>query len=241
MIDNKIITGDNRLPVMKALKNDRTIMQMSLAGTNFTRLTVVNEIARKNDHLHFIVNCPQGFREAAASVFRWVIFFSFSGEEGIPHVFETSGGEFLENNTLLLRFPETIRQNQRRRHARIKLAPGSRLTARSSDKQYAMAINDISEGGALVMNETPCDPPRQLLKKDQALTDLYIDLTPDDPEKEPISIERATVRRVAVSASSGNFHYGLMFTDISEQEAKRLKESIDLKNYQKPRKKLKVE
>lgn len=209
---------------------------MSLPETNFSKLTTITGVEQKGKGPSFTINCPVGFKEAVRQYDDWPLSFSFTGDQGIPFIFTTSGGTFADEKTLIIGFPDTIRENQRRQYVRIKLGSEARLKARISDRQYTMSLVDVSEGGALVMVEEKKAAGRPLLSKNQPLTNLQLERLSKKQAHDPITVDAAVVRRVAVGATSGNYHYGIMFTDIKKDEAQRLKNALNVDRPQKPRK-----
>lgn len=243
MADDTAITSDTeQLRLFKELKEEKTILQMSLAETDLSKLTFVSGVGQKQQGPCFTVGCPAVFARAVRADMERPLVFFFIDKQGVPYTFASSADSVIDDDKgLLLRFPDEIRRNQRRRHVRIKLDSGACLTAWTGDIKYHMSINDISEGGALAMIQESGDPPKQLLSPDEKLLDLRIQLAPGKSDNVAVTVNQAVVRRVAVSAISGRFQYGIMFTDVDDEESQKLKRGLESKYPQKFRRKVKTE
>lgn len=225
MNDIEQIKGKKRWQVFEQLIKSRFLLHMHLKGTDYDKLTVVTGIKTEKNRPVFMVDGPPGLHRAISSLADAEFLFNFTGETGIPYTFKATGGRFLDNTTLQLDFPEVIRRKQRRSYFRIKPPVGVVMTAIVDDTPYSISIVDISEGGALVMfaGKKARIP---VLAEGHKLKHLEITLTPGEPEKPPVAVKEAIVRRVVTNTASGKYHYGIMYSKISRDEQRKLREHI---------------
>ncbi|MDY6822188.1 MAG: PilZ domain-containing protein [Thermodesulfobacteriota bacterium] len=225
MNDAERITEKKRWQVFEQLIKNRYLLNMHLKGTEFEKLTVVTEIKTQKNRPVFMVDIPQGLNRAMERVNKPEFLFTFTGESGIPYMFKTTPGRFVNTTTLMLDFPDEIRRKQRRAYFRIKPPVGVSLRATVDEDTYSMGIVDISEGGALVMfSARKGNVP--VLDEGHKLKHLEISLFPDEPEKPPVAVTEAVVRRVVANPVSGKYQYRVMFSKIAREEQQTLRENI---------------
>lgn len=226
MSDGEMLTGQEALEIIESLKTNSTILQMHLQGTHFKKLTVVTGIKRRGGKTILAVDHPPGFDKAAKNINRWEICFTFTGVHGIPYSFTTLGGTVVAaDNTIMVEAPAAVERKQRRKHLRVKPPPGASIKARIAGDAYDIQIINISLGGALVMFSSP-GMGHEAVQLGQEISDIVIDLYPGKADRDPVRVDRAVVRRVLTEHVTSKQHYGLMFIDMTQKEAKRLKDYI---------------
>jgi len=226
MMENDSTNRQDPLTVFRQLQQEGLILYMSLQGTLFKKLTVIDQVSSGSNQLLFAVNCPEGYPEAAAGLKEKVFDFTFIGKDGIPCRFTTTGGKITKGNKLLFKIPAVVEQRHRRRHFRIKMPPGASLTARVNGDEKKMAMIDISQGGTLITGFGDDRKARQF-QNGQELTDLRLNLlTSSGNDTAPVLVRRAEIKRVVFEKNTEIYYYGMMFKEITKNENQRLKEQI---------------
>ena len=88
-----------------------------------------------------------------------------------------------------------------------------------------LGVINISLGGALVMFPGS-DADQNPVQMGQEISDIVIDLYPSKADRVPVRVDKAVVRRVIIEHVTNKQHYGLMFIDMAQKEASRLKDYI---------------
>ncbi len=227
MTDNEPNTSnDQKLALFRQLQQDGLILHMSLQGTSFKKLTVIDQVSSSdNNQSLFAVSCPKGYQDAVEGLGEKSFDFTFIDKNGIPSRFTTTGGKIIKGNRLLFKIPATVEQRHRRRHFRIKMPAGAYLTARADGQEKKLAMIDVSQGGALITGFGD-DRKQKQFEDNQELTDLSLNLLTSGEEVAPVSVRRAEIKRVVFEKNTESFYYGLMFKEITKSENLRLKERI---------------
>lgn len=148
MEKSETIEHHRRFDVFEHLLRDRTLVKMNLIGKPFEHLTVVTGTRVRQNVPFFLIDCPEGFRDATADMKDCRIHFEFIGHDHIIYKFRTSGREFVQNE-VCIRFPDTIYRLQRRNDFRVSPPIGTKLRLKVR-QQHEFSILNLSRTGALI-------------------------------------------------------------------------------------------
>ncbi len=198
---------------------------MHLLGHQYERLTVVTGIRNPHKTPLFLIDCPQGFKEAAAGSDDCRMRFEFTGKDKIKYVFRTRGQTLLDKE-ICIRFPEVIERVQRRRHFRLSPPLGTLLLINAKPLIHQMNVIDISEGGVLVALKkgVPTDEG-SLFKVGRHLKVLEL-IFPDEKDTVLVQIKEAVIKRRGKDLVTGRDTCALQFVDIEKYSRKTLVELI---------------
>lgn len=224
-MDAEIIRDKTRFKIFRELESEKTLIRMHLLGHQYERLTVVTGIRNQQKVPSFLIDCPRGFKEAAAGIDDCRIRFEFTGKDKVKYVFRTSGQTFLDKE-ICIRFPEVIERIQRRRHFRLTPPLGSELYINAKPTIHKMNVIDVSQGGVLgalkksvPMSEDP------LFKVGNRLKDIEL-IFPAEVETIMVQIKEAVIRRLGKDPVTGRDTCAFQFMDIEKDPRKTLIELI---------------
>ena len=225
MLDTERIRHKSRLNIFRQLKRDKTLIRMHLLGHQYERLTVVTGIRNQQKTPFFLIDCPQGFKKAAAGIDDCRIRFEFTGKDKIKYVFRTSG-KTLFGKEICIRFPEVIERIQRRRHFRLTPPLGTLLFINAKPTIRKMNVIDISEGGVLgALNKGVSLSADPLFKVGHHLKDMEL-IFPAEVETILVQIKEAIIRRLGKDPVTGRSTCAFQFMDIEKYPRKTLIELI---------------
>lgn len=222
MKNPEIVKGDRRLGLFEQLQRDRTTIDMHLLGKDYERLTLITRTRMQNETPYFLVDYPEGFKEAVADVGVWKIRFECIGKDNIFYIFKTSGGEILKDE-ICIRFPEIIERIQRRTSFRLEPPLGTRIHVIINSTKHEMTVTNVSQGGALVSFKKGATK-KPILQAGEHLRGLGL-VFPSDEEVLKVNIKKASVKRLEKDPLTNRYRYGLQFIDIEKNDRDTL---IDL-------------
>jgi len=199
---------------------------MHLLGHQYERLTVVTGVRNQQKIPFFLIDCPQGFKEAVAGIDDCRIRFEFTGKDKIKYVFRTSGKTFLDKE-ICIRFPEVIERTQRRRHFRLTPPLGTLLYINAKPTIRKMNVVDVSEGGLLgaLANKGAPMSEDPLFKVGQHLKGIEL-IFPAEVETILVQIKEAVIRRLGRDPVTGRDTCAFQFIDIEKYPRKTIIELI---------------
>lgn len=228
MSDPGKIEGRKLDVLFEALIADRTIMSMHVAGTDFQRLTCITAVERGLDGSRLVVDCPEGFSEAASRNETLNIRFTFNGSDHLEYIFGTTGG-IRHGRELKLPFPDYVERLQRRKNFRIDTLPGTRLLFSIGKTSGRIDLINISLGGAfgLLVKPASKDLSGSLLKINQRLYNVRIVFPADKVvEKRTVVIKKAEVRRIEPDRERKRSKYAFEFMTIDKENLRELTNAI---------------
>ena len=143
------ITDSSVKKIFESLIRSKTLINMHLSGTRYDQLTVMTGLRRKFGRLHFLLGYPEGFTEATSGKNTWAINYEFTGTDGIPYSFSSSGGEIYRNQ-LSIPFPKSLTREQRRKYFRLEAPDGTMCEFNFDESECQEKVVDVSVGGALI-------------------------------------------------------------------------------------------
>jgi c-di-GMP-binding flagellar brake protein YcgR len=220
------ITGSSVKKIFEALIEAKTLVNIHVAGTRYEQLTVITGFRRKLGRLHFLLGYPDGFEEAATGTNTWSIDYEFTGTDGIPYKFSSSGGEVYRNQ-LSIPFPQYLNREQRRKYFRLEAPDGTMCEFNFHESECQEMVVDVSVGGALIAlvcfdGKNRGDFP---YKVGDVIENLEL-IFPVDSSEEKIWIKKATVVRFDHGRSKARTCCGLEFTEVDQSQERALTDFI---------------
>ena len=241
MADSEKIKGAGITSIFEALLQDKTLLKMNLLGTDYQHLTLINALNPRKKGPYFIIDPPEGFKEAAADVDTWQIRFEFTGKDKIKYGFTTMGGEIADNQ-IYVKMPQEVVRKQRRKLFRIHAPAGTKICFSMHGFQHELRVIDISLGGslaALVHTEKHFFESSQF-SHTRILKDIELVFLPRFSCR-PIKINTTQIKRMAKNRYTKRYEMALEFSKMSKNDEKRLTALIYRLQRQYLRKRLPVE
>lgn len=226
MAESEKIRGIRITSIFEELRQRKTLLKLILVDTDFEQLAMVTGLRRKESGPHFIIDTPQGFKEAAADIDIWHIRFEFIGKDNINYVFTTIGGQ-IAGNQIYIKLPEEMERRQRRKLFRINAPAETKLCFSIKDTRHELQVIDISLGGslaALVQTDSHVrhKPP---FPDTQALKDVQL-VFPAGISRQPIKIKTAQIKRLKKNPETTRYEMALEFNKISKSDQRLLNDLI---------------
>ena len=212
------ISGDGVARLCKELLQLKTLFKLILLDTDFQYPTIVTALTDQKTGPCFIIDMPEEFREAAADTDSWRFRFEFTGKDNIRYTFNTIGGKIIDNR-IIIKLPESIEREQRRKLFRINAPDGTRLCFTINSGRYEFEVIDISIGGTLAamvqtarhVNPEPPFPDIRELKDVELVFPVEIC-------QQPIKIETAKIRRTKKNPEAPRYEMALEFSKIDTHQ-----------------------
>jgi c-di-GMP-binding flagellar brake protein YcgR len=226
MAESEKIRGIRITSIFEELRQRKTLLKLILVDTDFEHLAMVTGLRRKESGPHFIIDTPQGFKEAAADIDIWHIRFEFIGKDNINYVFTTIGGQ-IAGNQIYIKLPEEMERKQRRKLFRINAPAETKLCFSIKDTRHELQVIDISLGGslaALVQTDSHVQhkPP---FPDTQALKDVEL-VFPAGISRQPIKIKTAQIKRLKKNPETTRYEMALEFNKINKSDQRLLNDLI---------------
>ncbi len=226
MAESEKILGSGVSSIFEELLQRKTLLKSTLVDTDFEHLVRVTELRHKENGPHFIIDTPEGFKEAAADIDTWHIRFEFTGKDNINYVFTTIGGQITDNQ-IYIKMPGEVERKQRRKLFRIDAPAETKLCFSIHATRYELQVIDISLGGslaALILTDSPVKhkPPFPDI---QALKDVEL-VFPAEISRQPIRIKTAQIKRVKKNPEKTRYEMALEFNQISTSDKRLLNDLI---------------
>jgi c-di-GMP-binding flagellar brake protein YcgR len=226
MAESEKIKGSGITSIFEELRQRKTLLKLILADTDFEHLALVTGLRRKESGPHFIIDTPQGFKEAAADIDIWHIRFEFTGKDNIHYVFTTIGGQ-ITGNQLYIKLPEEMERKQRRKLFRINAPAETKLCFSIEGTRHELQVIDISLGGslaALVQTDSHVQP-KPPFPDTHPLKDVEL-IFPAEIFRQPIKIKTAQIKRLKKNPETTRYEIALEFNQISKSDQRLLNDLI---------------
>jgi c-di-GMP-binding flagellar brake protein YcgR len=232
--DSEKLQGSKLQDFFSQLIARKAIISMYAVGTDYERLTCVNEIQKEFDSDHLIVDLPDGFRDAVHKLDEWQLRFSFIGPDRLEYMFTTRGGAFVDK-ALKLPFPDCVERMQRRRNFRVAALPKSKLLFVHNNAKGVILLIDISLGGAfgILVKHNQKNSQGALLKLNQAIENIGLRFPAQkDMDEQMVIIKKAVVRRVEFDREKDRYKFAFEFTEMHPHQNQKLTRIIyDIQRY----------
>lgn len=215
------ITGDKRRELFETLKKQNTLLTLHIAGKNYERLTMVNEVRSTPEGDLFVIDPPRGFNTVVKNLDPWILNYRFNGPDKLEYIFSTAGGE-LSGGDIVIPFPEFIERIQRRRHFRMETPTGCRGLFTHNGIQREISLTNISEGGCFGvltrLKQEMGGKPILSMGKSVHQFDLILPSGDEGVADQKIQVKKATVRRIEQEAEKGLHKYAFEFIDLPRKD-----------------------
>ena len=205
MDDSEKIRGKKIFSILEQLKDNHTILNVHVMGTDFVGLSVIVDFF-DGENPRFIIDYPGTHGSKPTMVKDKKCYIEFSGADKIPYSFKTTIDKISEKR-IIFHCPEFIERTQRRRAFRIHVPSGTKMYYTHRNKLLEFDIIDISEGGLLAGIKAI---------NHESLEDISVN----------IKVTSAEIVRVEHIKETARFKYGLRFIDINNEEMNSLKRFI---------------
>ncbi len=226
MEDPEKIEDKNLLNLLKALQKDKTLIKMNLPGRDFERITIITRVRHRRQDPFFLIDYPQGFREAVGDVKDVKMYFEFTREDEVNYSFSTYGWEIYRDE-IGVRFPEFIEREQRRKDFRLAVPFDTKLYIQVDSTLLEMKVLNISLGGTLAVlvgRKEGCKE-ETIFNAGEYLSDIKM-VFPLEGKDLRVHIEKAMVVRLEEDQSKDKNCCALQFISMEEKEEKALTEFI---------------
>ena len=220
------ITDSSVKKIFESLIQSKILINMHLTGTKYDQLTVMTGLRRKLGRLHFLLGYPDGFVEAAAGTKTWSIDYEFTGSDGIPYMFSSTGGE-IYGGQLSIPFPQFLTRKQRRKYFRLEAPDGTKVEFNFNQSECLEKVVDVSVGGALIALVCFADGNRENnpFKVGDVIEDVELSF-PLEVSETKIRIKKARVVRFDKGRSKARTCCGLEFIEVKQSQVKALTDFI---------------
>ena len=216
------IEGKNLSDLLKELQTNRTLIKVNLLGKDYEQLTMITHIRAMRRNPVFLMDYPEGFREAIADIEDLKMQFEFTGKDKVNYSFVTSGWEIYRDE-IRVRFPDYINRYQRRGDFRIDAPPQTRLHVQVKSLMLKMKVLNISLGGTLVVLAGPwaVSKNKKVFEAGDYLKDIDL-IFPLEGKDFKVHIEKAMAVRLEEGPSKAKNCCALQFVKMEENEEKTL-------------------
>ena len=152
MAEGENISGKKILKVIRQLLDDRIVLNLSLVGKDYERLTLVTGIKIHNGSPFILIDTPSGFEEVSEDARGGRIVIEFSGSDHIPYRFRTVIAKAGAGD-IWVKVPELIERIQRRKNFRLAPPMGTEVLINDKDWKYEFNVINVSLGGALLIEK----------------------------------------------------------------------------------------
>ena len=97
-MDSKKIYGKKIFQLLEDLEKDRTILNLHLIGKEYERLTIVTGRVFNEEKAYFLIDYPNGFREALGDGKNKRLLFQFIASDKIQYRFRTTFTKIIRND-----------------------------------------------------------------------------------------------------------------------------------------------
>ncbi len=148
MVNGDIIRGDAISTVLNELIQRRTLVRIKLIGKDYEQLALIHAIRARKGEWYFLIENPIELQDILIDYSGLPFLFEFTSPQGVPYSFTTLG-DWMEDEEIWLRFPETIERRQHRRNFRIEVPPNTFLYFSHQDRKHTLSVVNLSLGGSL--------------------------------------------------------------------------------------------
>ena len=90
MAESEKIKGAAIPKLFKELLHHKTLLKLTVDGTDDEHLTLITALVNRNKAPHFVIDTPEGWEHAIAESDPWHLHFEFTGKDHIRYTFNTS-------------------------------------------------------------------------------------------------------------------------------------------------------
>jgi c-di-GMP-binding flagellar brake protein YcgR len=217
------VLGKSRVPVLEQLKEERIVLQLSVLGKNYERLTFVTGLKSGKDGPCVLLDCPAGFREAITDFEGAAVKVEFVGKDKIQYAFR-SHIRMVSDQDIWVELPEFIERIQRRKYFRIAPPMGTKVVFTRDGKPLEASVINLSEGGSL-LSLPGSSPKDQKVAQGDYLGDLRL-FCQGEYSKVEVGVKKALVKRAEKDSQTGRYIFAIQFIDVEKRDRNTLHEYI---------------
>ena len=214
MEDSEKIRGNKIFNILEQLKNNHTILNIHVLGTDFEGLSIILGVSDGENPRFFIDYPGRAHSDAPLSVGK-KCYFEFSDEIKIKYSFKSTIDSIF-GKRIKFNFPEIIERSQRRKAFRIPAPPNTRLAFADKNNQFQFDIIDVSEGGLLAWIDERYHQ-EDILFNGSMLRNMTLSSEMDYVPLN-IKIKSAEIVRLKKYKDDRMFSFGFKFTEIDSTE-----------------------
>lgn len=148
MILADTISGDAIVEILNELIRSRTLVRVKLIGKDYEQVTLIHAIRTRKGERYFLIENPIELKDVLIDYSGLPFLFEFNNLDGVPYCFTTLG-DWMEDEEIWLRFPETIERRQQRKNFRIEAPPNTFLYFTFRERKHTLTVVNLSLGGSL--------------------------------------------------------------------------------------------
>ena len=218
------ISGDAIPALFEELHRDAIPLKIRSVRGEYENRTCIEEIRRWKRNCYFQIQPGEEFRKAVVDSNDWWLRFEYSGKDDIKYAFETREGE-ISRNMAWIKLPEIVYRYQRRHFFRLEAPPGTRLYLPIEGIRYRLLVIDVSLGGTLgaLVSMTKKMESELQLGRHQSLESVEL-IFPgkDNDEDSKVYIKKCRIARHRKNPLNRMYECALEFTEIDEEQQKKL-------------------
>ncbi|MBN2420146.1 MAG: PilZ domain-containing protein [Deltaproteobacteria bacterium] len=222
MDNSEIISGKKIFDILDQLKNNHTILNIHVVGSDFDGLSIILGVS-DGENPRFFIDYPGRAILDTDFIAGKKCYFEFSDEEKIKYSFKATVDSIF-GKRIKFTFPEYIERTQRRKAFRIPAPSGSRLIYPDKDGQIELDIINISEYGFLVSLKGNIYS-ESIFFKGSKLKNLFLSAGRESKSIR-INIGSVEVIRIEKINESRSIRFGLKIIEIENREQDELRRFI---------------
>ena len=225
MVDADTIRGEAITAVLNELIQSRTLVRIKMIGKDYEQLTIIHAIRSRKGERYFLIENPIELQDILIDYSGLPFQFEFTNAHGVPYTFTTLG-DWMEDEEIWLRFPETIEKRQQRRNFRIEVPPNTFLYFTFQERKHILSVVNLSLGGsfgALMMLDNACSG------LDIAVGDIVENLKlvlRNGPLTRQLNVSKAKVVRTEEKPMHPNIFLACEFLEMDKENERKLTEII---------------
>jgi c-di-GMP-binding flagellar brake protein YcgR len=226
MAENEKIKGGAIAKLFKELLHYQTLLKLTLVDGEYENLALVTDLVRRNNEPHFIIDSPEGLKQAAAAIDSWKLHFEFTAKDHIKYSFAATDPQ-IDDNRIYIKYPPEITRWQRRGLFRIDAPAGTKLCLTQDTVRYELEVINISIGGTLAaLVETRSRHFEKAPFADKQFLKNIELLFPPQIMPTPIRIKAIQIKRMIMNSEKADYEVGFAFHEMDTDEEKRLTDLI---------------
>lgn len=222
MDDSEKISGKKVFDILEQLKNNNTILNIHVIGTDFDGLSIILGVSG-GENPRFFIDYPGKADYLAPLSAGKKCYIEFNDDNKIKYNFKTTIDSVF-GKRIKFNFPGFIERSQRRKTFRIPVPSNTRATYSNDDRHFEFIMINISEGGALVSLKA-AEHNSDILYEGSTLDRLSLVSKQKDGSIR-IDIKSAVILRIEKVHESNRVNYGLKFLDMDNSARNELRRFI---------------
>jgi c-di-GMP-binding flagellar brake protein YcgR len=221
------IQGDAILQLFKELQQDKIPLQIKLTNGDYEHLSHLKDIRKQKRTHYFRIDSNEDFLKAIDDLDDWRLQIEFTGQDGILYAFQTNDSD-LSQGMIWIKLPDTVRRYQRRGLFRLEAPHGTRFYFNVNQTRYKLFVINVSLSGTLGVLVSLTRQMEQELKLNSPKilenVELVFPAKDDNDDDATVNIKRCQIIRRERNPQTQKYECAMKFTEITEDEQKKLTE-----------------